>query len=167
MEVKVEVKLTKKEMFNFMMRHNYTTFGGICGILISLGALVMFIMNFTNDKMSTPYKVALVAIALLFTVIQPIMLYIKSAAQVKNNGSVNKPLIYSFDSTGITISKGDESVTNKYEDVTKIISTKLSVIIYISKYRAFIIPKSCLENSFEEFKQILIDNVNCSSITIK
>src|SRR5574344_480148 len=118
MEVKVEVKLTKKEMFNFMMRHNYTTFGGICGILISLGALVMFIMNFTNDKMSTPYKVALVAIALLFTVIQPIMLYIKSAAQVKNNGSVNKPLIYSFDSTGITISKGDESGTNKYEDVT-------------------------------------------------
>ena len=64
MEVKVEVKLTKKEMFNFLLRHNYTTFGGICGIVLSIGALVMFFLNLGNEKMSVSYKVALIAVAL-------------------------------------------------------------------------------------------------------
>ncbi len=167
MEVKVEVKLTKKEMFNFLLRHNYTTFGGICGIVLSIGALVMFFLNLGNEKMSVSYKVALIAVALLFTVVQPIMLYFKAATQIKNSDAINKPMVYEFNKTGVTITQGEDSVTNKYEDITKVISTKVSVIIYVSKYRAFIIPKASIGEDFETLKDLLVANVKARTVTVK
>lgn len=167
MEVKVEVKLTKKEMFNFLLRHNSTTFGGICGIVLSIGALVMFFLNLGNEKMSVSYKVALIAVALLFTVVQPIMLYFKAATQIKNSDAINKPMVYEFNKTGVTITQGEDSVTNKYEDITKVISTKVSVIIYVSKYRAFIIPKASIGEDFETLKDLLVANVKARTVTVK
>lgn len=167
MEVKVEVKLTKKEMFNFLLRHNYTTFGGICGIVLSIGALVMFFLNLGNEKMSVSYKVALIAVALLFTVVQPIMLYFKAATQIKNSDAINKPMVYEFNKTCVTITQGEDSVTNKYEDITKVISTKVSVIIYVSKYRAFIIPKASIGEDFETLKDLLVANVKARTVTVK
>lgn len=167
MEVKVEVKLTQKEMFNFLLRHNYTTFGGICGIVLSIGALVMFFLNLGNEKMSVSYKVALIAVALLFTVVQPIMLYFKAATQIKNSDAINKPMVYEFNKTGVTITQGEDSVTNKYEDITKVISTKVSVIIYVSKYRAFIIPKASIGEDFETLKDLLVANVKARTVTVK
>lgn len=167
MEVKVEVKLTKKEMFNFLLRHNYTAFGGICGIVLSIGALVMLFLNLGNEKMSVSYKVALIAVALLFTVVQPIMLYFKAATQIKNSDAINKPMVYEFNKTGVTITQGEDSVTNKYEDITKVISTKVSVIIYVSKYRAFIIPKASIGEDFETLKDLLVANVKARTVTVK
>ena len=166
--ITVEAKLTNKEMFNFLMRHNYFSMGGVCGVILSIGALVILFINIKNDEMSNAYKFALIFIGLLFTVIQPVMLYVKATTQVKKSDSVNKALKYEFDEKGFTISLGEEKVAEDYGAVTKIISTKLSVIIYISKYRAFIIPKRDLIENFEAFKELLNKNVkNAKSVSVK
>lgn len=166
--VKIEAKLTKKEMFNFMLRHNYYSLGGVCGVIISIGALVLFFANINNDKINNAYKIALLFVGVLFIVVQPIMLYIKSCKQVKNSGSINKPLVYEFNDREFTISMDEESVSQSYADILKVISTRLSVIIYINRYRAFILPKSCIGENLENLKKLISDNAkNAREITVK
>lgn len=164
----VEARLTNKEMFNFLLRHNYYSLGGVCGLILSIGAIVLAIFNINNTQMNGTYKIALVFVGLLFTVIQPIMLYTKAKAQVKKNDSVNKPLKYTFTEQDFSISMDEESVTQSYEDIIKVISTRLSVIIYINKYRAFILPKSAIGNNMEKLKDLLVQNAkNAKVISVK
>jgi hypothetical protein len=160
MQVTINARLTTKEMFNFLMHHNYRSFGGVTGVLISLGALALFLINITNEEMRIGYKVALLVIGLVYTVIQPIMLYKKAAVQVKTSDSINKPLTYTFDEDGITISLEDEKVSHKYEDVLMIKSTKVSVLVYVTRYRAFILPKRDIGEQFEGLRTILKNNVH-------
>lgn len=167
MDIRVETKLTVKELFDFMIRHFYSTIGGICGVLLSVGALVMFFSNVTNTDMTVAYKVALVFIALLFTVIQPIMLYFKAAGQIKNSEAINGDLVYEFNNSGISISQGENNVSHTYEDVTKVISTRSSIILYINKYRAFIIPKRSIDVQFEDFKNLIVANVDARTVKVK
>lgn len=168
MEVKVEARLSKKEMFNFLVRHNYLRFSGICIIVLGIGALLMLLFNLNNKEMSQSYKFALLFISLLFIVVEPIMLYTKAGKQVKKNDSVNKPLTYVFSESGFSISRDEESVEHKYEDVMKVVSTKLSVLIYMSPYTAFIIPKKNIGDNFENFKKLITDNVrNARAVTVK
>lgn len=111
---------------------------------------------------------ALVFVGLLFTVIQPVMLYTKASSQVKKNDSVNKPLKYTFTDKDFSISVDEDSVTQSYEDIIKVISTKLSVIIYINKYRAFILPKSAIGENMEQLKALLEKNAkNAKVINVK
>lgn len=166
--VTVEVGLTKKEMYNFLLRHNYCSTGGVCGIILSLGAIVLAALNINNPQMNFAYKVALIFVGLLFTVIQPVMLYVKAASQVKKNASVNKPLKYTFTEKDFSIAVDDEQVTQSYEDIVKVVSTKISVIVYINRYRAFILPKSALGKNIEQLKKIFVDNAkNARVISVK
>lgn len=168
MNVTINAKLTTKEMFNFLMYSNYYTFGGITGILLSVGALAVCLININNEQVRIEYKIALFVIGLIYTVIQPIMLYKKAAAQVKNSDSINKPLTYIFDENGITISLGEEKVTHKYEDVFMIKSTRVSVFVYITRYRAFILPKKDIGENMNVFKELLCSNVhNARCVDIK
>ena len=168
MQVNINAKLTTKEMFDFLMHHNYRSFGGVTGVLLSLGALVIFFLNIGNEDMRLAYKVALLVIGLVYTVIQPIMLYKKAATQVKVSDSVNKPLTYTFTDEDLTISLEDEKVTHQYEDVLMIKSTRVSILIYVTVYRAFILPKKDIGDNFEELKDILKRNVkNARCVDIK
>lgn len=167
MEVSVNVKLTKKELFDYMMRHNYSSFGGIVGALLGIGALILFICNVGNKDMNIEYKLALLFVFGLSFIAQPVLLYMKAVTQAKKSEAINKPLEYRFDEKGIKISVEENSVEHEYEAVTKVISTKLSVIIYVSRYNAFIIPKVSLGNQFDDFKKLIEENVKCMKVSVK
>ena len=167
MEVVVKAQLTKKELFNYMLRHNYSTFGGIVGALLGIGAIILFIANVTNDEMNFEYKIALLFVFALAFIVQPVMLYIKASNQAKKNEAINKPLQFKFNEEGITISVEDDSVFHKYDAVTKVISTKLSVIIYVSRYNAFVIPKKVLGDDIETIRMLLKDHCTCMKISVK
>lgn len=167
MEVIVKAKLTKKELFNYMLRHNYSTFGGIVGALLGIGALILFLANITNDEMNFKYKIALLFVFALAFIVQPVMLYIKAANQAKRNEAINKPLEFLFNEDGITISVEQDSVTHGYDAVTKVVSTKLSIIIYVSRYNAFLIPKKDLGENIDILRELLVNNCKCMKVSVK
>lgn len=168
MNVTVDAKLTTKEMYNFLLYSNYCSFGGIVGVIIGLGALVLAGFLMGNDEIRVEYKFALLCIGIIYIFVQPILLYKKAAKQVKTSDSINKPLKYIFDENGITITLGDEKVTHKYDEVFMIKSTKISVFIYITRYRAFILPRKDIGNQMAEFTELLRKNVhNARCINIK
>lgn len=167
MEVKVEVKLTTKELFNFMMYHTYSSFSGYIGILLSVLALLALVYSWNTPAVGILQKSILFLTGILFTVIQPCMLYLKSKKQVKMSESINKPLLYQINGEGITISQDEQKVKTKWDEVIKVTNTKLSVILYVSRVRAFILPKSAIEEQMEDLKNLIRTNAKASYIKLR
>lgn len=137
-EVKVDILLKTSELYRFTMHHTYFSLSGVFSLLISIGALVLFVLNFgAYDSMVT---LALLIIGLTFTVLQPVMLFFKVRKQIKRRDSFAKPLHYEIRPEYIVVSQNDEKVLIEWPEVSKVISTKKAVYIYTSPVRAFIFP---------------------------
>ena len=163
MEIKLSVRLTAKEMFNFMMKHTYGSMSGYIGLILSACAFVGFIMTVTKPEVNVAYKIVLLLTALLFTVIQPITLYKKSKRQVEQNENINKPMEYKFTDAMIQISQGDDHVEYEWNQVIKVASSKLCIFLYVSKYRAFIIPRRVFEDGdMERLRDMIRKNATCA-----
>ncbi len=139
-KIEFDVELAASDLYRFSMRHSYLSISGVFGLFLSVGSLIYLICNFSSlDKTAC---MALAIIGCLFTVVQPIMLYIKSKAQVQRNKNINAPLHYVISEEGITVCQGDEEGTVTWEEVQKSIVTSTALYLYMSPIRAFIFPKT-------------------------
>ena len=157
-EYNISVLMNTKYMYQFLMRHTYFSISGLIGICFSLAALVIFI--FFNQTLTNGQKVLLVFGALLFTVINPLKLWISAMKQTKLNPMFQKPVIYSLKEEEIIVSQGEEVLPIKWEDVAKVIETKEVVTIYLSKVRAFVLPKEFYRDEVSSVKEMIQNKVD-------
>lgn len=142
METQVSVKISPNDMAYFMLRHTYTNYSGIIGVLISLGALVALLLGYgQGDKLRIG---ALVVIACLFTIVNPFLLWFKAVQQVKLVPMFQEPLVYIFGEDTIKIRQGELEDELSWDQVWKVINSKKRLILYVSKARGFIFPKEQL-----------------------
>ena len=167
MQIKLKIELTVKELFDFLISHTYSSFSGYVGVILSICALIGFGYSWDNEAMNPAYKFVLLLTGLLFTVIQPVMLYNKAKAQVKQNEAINKPLEYTITEAGLNVACGEDSVDYDWNQIMKISSTKTSVLIYTSRIRAFVLPKRELAPYMEDFKKIVREKCTATSIKVR
>jgi hypothetical protein len=94
-------------------------------------------------SLSTKYWILLIGGVILLLYL-PWVLFIKSRQQVLGNPVFQQPLHYVLDENGITISQGETSTTQSWDDMVKAVSTSRSIIVYTSRVNATIFPKSQL-----------------------
>ena len=155
--MQIKTKITKDELYEFMMYHNYVSVRGIISVLFSLICLVGSI--FYWQQFSLFEKVIMVFMAAMFTVITPIEYYVRSGRQMKKN--FKDEMTYVFDASGITIRIRDDSSMLPWNEVMKVISTKNLVVVYFTPIRAFIIAKKDIGDKFEELKDMMGENTDC------
>ncbi len=167
MKVKIEVLLKTKDMFAFLMNHTYSSISGFVGIILSACAFIAFVYSVDNPNMTIEYKGVLLVTGLLFTVIQPIMLYYKAGKQLKRNEFFKKPINYSFDEKNVIISQDEDKAEYTWEDVFKITSTKKLVILYLTGSRAFVLPKEAFGEQYSTFREIVYKHSQVSRIKLR
>lgn len=86
MEVKIEVKMTPKIMYDFMMYHTYRSFSGIFGIILGIAAFVMF--GTTLGKTDLSYSIVYCLFGVWFIVYLPVSLYTKSKKAGRKKRSI-------------------------------------------------------------------------------
>ena len=79
-DIEFDVELTAKDLYRFSMRHTYSGVSGIFGVVISLACWIILAVRF--GALDTTAKLALFIIGCLFTIVQPVMLYGKSAGKI-------------------------------------------------------------------------------------
>lgn len=147
------VKISANDMAYFMLRHTYTSYSGIIGVIISLGALGLLCLGYGNgDKFRTG---ALILIACLFTVVNPFLLWFKAFQQVKLTPAFQEPLCYTFEEDAIRITQGELADALGWENVWKVIHGKKRIILYVSKARGFIFPKEQLGDKLPQILAFL------------
>jgi hypothetical protein len=155
--INVKVKIDTKDLYEFLMHNNYVSFRGVISILFSVMAIIGTILYWKD--FSNFYKVFMIVLSMLFTVIVPVEYYIRARRQAKKG--FTEEFNYDFDEVGITITRGEESSSLKWSEVMKVVSTKNLVIVYFTPVRAFILPKRSLGNNFEDLKIIMEAKTSC------
>ncbi len=165
-EVKFSVQITVKDMFTFLFHHSYRGIPLIADAIVTFGAIGLLIAGFgKGDAVKT---IALIFVALLFTVVHPLQLYNRARKQVLRNEVFKKPLDYVLTDEGITLSQGEEAQSFTWEDVFQIREYKSQILVYTGRMYACIWPKRALtecENEVRElFKAHLSEKVAGKSI---
>lgn len=136
--IECKILLKAKDMRHFMFRHNYTSISGWFGILISIIALVMVILGF--NVYGVIQKVVLILLALLFTVIQPLQIVLRSKQQIKRQDMFQDTLTYNLCKEGILVRQADQHVNVPWDTISKVVYTSKAIFVYTSPVRAFIFP---------------------------
>ncbi|MCM1044875.1 MAG: YcxB family protein [Candidatus Gastranaerophilales bacterium] len=130
--VELDIKIDAGDLYNYNLRHAYNNASGIMGS--ALGALMLIVGAGRGQWIFVIGGAAL----LLYL---PWTLFLRSRQQLMNNPAFKNTLHYVLDDQGITISQGEESATQSWEDMVKAVSTGRSIIVYTSKVNATIFPK--------------------------
>ena len=131
--VEVEVSLTPGDLYDFNLKHSYSNLAGILSTAVGLVGVAYGIY-------AKYWILAIVgAILVAYT---PLVLLFRSHQTFNLSPAMKKPLKYTFDDTGLTVSQGENSTTFEWKDIVKAVSTGRSIIIYTTRYNATIVPRS-------------------------
>ncbi|MDD6401095.1 MAG: YcxB family protein [Lachnospiraceae bacterium] len=134
------VTMNFSALYSYILNTNYRSVPGIMGLALSAGAIVLLIVGW--DKLYIGRKIMIIIVALIFTVINPLMLALKTLQQLKLSPSYKKPLDYTFHNEGITISQGEISQSIEWSNIYRLMMTKKMLAIYTNRINAFVIPLS-------------------------
>lgn len=133
--VEFSVKIQAKDLYDFMLKHHYSTAGGILGS--GMGA-VCILVGYNRRE----WLFVILGLIVLFYL--PVSLYMKSKQQALLNPVFKTPLQYSMTEEGITVSQGETSQLVAWDMIDRAISTQRSIILYTSRINAMIFPKDQL-----------------------
>ena len=152
MSVKVKVEMKEEYLYDFMVRHNYTSIGGIFGVLVGILGIILGVLNFQKGDIGM--TVLWLFFAVYFLVVTPFSFKKKAKIQM-NTPRFETPLDCEFTQEGIVVRQGEEEETTAWEFIRKAIRTKHSLILYSGRMRAFIFPKECIGEKYEDVVNII------------
>ena len=132
MELEFDVKITPNDLYDYMMFHTYSGMSGIVGTVCGLFLIVVYLMG---------YQIWYLIAGLIVILYLPWTLFLRSRKQYLANASFKQPLHYFINDEGITISQGEVSETQSWENMYKAVSTFGSIVVYTSRVNASIFPK--------------------------
>lgn len=153
-----DVKISDKDLYDYMMVHSYNSASGILGSC--LGGLMVVV------ALSKGHWIYLICGVVLLLYL-PFNLKAKSKQQILNNPTFKENLHYKLDDEGITISQGEQSQSHKWEDMYKAISTNRSIIVYTSKVSATIFPRKQLDGDVVKVIEMISTHMPPKKVKIR
>lgn len=158
MELELDIRVTPKAMYDYLLHHTYTSMSGLLGTIVGVFLIMAFL--------STKYPIYLIA-GVVIILYLPYTLWIKANQQVHNTPAFKEPLHYKMTDEGIEVSQGESKENQKWEDCYKAISTNQSIIIYTSKVTASIFPKSDLGEKRVALIEMISTHMDPKKVKIK
>ena len=152
MKVEFKVKLTRKEMFAFLINNAYRKPMGVISFLFGIGCFA--VAGITCTQMGLQSTLLLILLGSIYTIIQPIMLWKSAGRQIAKNPVYKEELSYSFDDKGITVSQGESVTAKGWEECYKVADYGKVVIIYITVNNGIILPKAAIGSQYGEFVKL-------------
>ena len=164
MNIKFEVKMTQKIMYNFLLHHAYNSIsvliGNVFGVLV---AALGFSMVSADSAQGFLY-VVLGAAVLVYT---PFSLYLSAKRQMTASEVFRDKIVYTVSEEGLTSSQNDTTTQAGWDSMMKVVSTSISIIIYTGKNRATILPKEAMGEQYENVIQMISTHLEPSKVKIK
>lgn len=164
-EITVEVKIDVGDMYNFFMYHTYSKMSGVFSIIFGFAMIGLMFLTYGQVPIGQSYLYVLFGI--FFIIFNPINFYAKAYKLVKKTPMFQESIFYTFNQEGITTKQNKESATVKWEEVQKVVHSKRSIIVYVSRVRANIIPKQAIGDNYNSLLEIIRNNVESVKVKIK
>lgn len=158
MELEFDVKINSSVLYDYMMRHTYYSASGLIGTAVGALLVCSFFMG-----MGVLYLI-LGGIVLLYL---PASLYLKARTQAAMTPAFQKPLHYKLTEEGVEVSQGEDMALTEWSAMYRAVSTSRSIILYTSRYNAFIFPKKDLGDRLNSLIQIILMNMTPNKVKIR
>lgn len=155
--IKAELKINQLDLYAFLMYHSYCSTAGIIAALLSVFCLVQGIVQVAAGDTDSMTAV-LIFIGVWFLVFNPLTMLGKSATQLKQNPSMQKPITYIFTDKGMIQQQGDIQTGCRWNQITKAVFLKRIWILYAGKVRGSILPVEQLGEHQETLKALIKAN---------
>ena len=153
MKYNIKLKITNEDIYNSslnFLKSSKTFYFDIIFNIVAFAALYYTIYNGAFFRFDSFRKILIIICPLIFPVIQPIILYIKSF----NNINLNTEIELEFNENNIIIMSSKEHVTINYIDVYNFIKFKNMHVLMYDSVHGQIIPDRFLtfyKNEFYNF----------------
>ena len=156
--LELDVKIESGDLYDYMIAHTYNSASGIigscCGALLVVGALMM-------------KKWLFLIAGIVVLLYLPWTLYLKCKRQVLLNPAFKNPLHFVLDENGVTVSQGEETQSQAWENMYKATSTNRSIIIYTSPVNATILPRRVLGENVSQCIEIISTHMPPNKVKIR
>ena len=143
-KLEFDIKLNEKDIWIFSLYSSNRAYLGIFNALFTLASLYVLVSTWGESGISR--KLVFLACALMFSVIQPAILYLKAARQAKTE-TIKK---------GFRLELSEENVvTASWEEVYKTMIRKNMIVIYFAPLRGYLIPARYFEGNREKLEALL------------
>lgn len=141
---KSEVKAS--DFWKLSMYKTYHNIAGICNIVFTV-AMIALLLHFWNR--ASDLGIGLIVFGcLLFPVIQPVCVYLRSQKQAEE---IPKDLELAFDDSGIYVTTGGAEEKIRWNKVGNIIKQRDMLVIYTDDRHGYILMQRTLGDLSEEF----------------
>ncbi|MCI9570506.1 MAG: YcxB family protein [Lachnospiraceae bacterium] len=154
--MKISVKMTARDLFLFSMYNSWFGATGILNLIFSVGAL--FLLIFTWGQNNMYQRALLIFCALVFTVVQPIMLHFKSQKQAEQIG-FSTPINLTLTDEKIAVEQAGVEGDLTWNHVWKVIRLKSMFILKMGPAQGYLIPNRSIEGREDEFAAVLKRNL--------
>lgn len=163
-DIRFTVTMKTGYIFEFLYINSYGGYRALINYGFSAVAVVALIFGYGDSPMSL---IALIALASLFTVVNPSLLLLKAWRQTKTNPGFSKPVDYVFNKNGITLSQDGQSQEAPWEIVLLAQETLKSIILFTGNNNATILPKDCIGSELGAFKDLLREMCPAGCVKLK
>lgn len=158
MEIEFDVKITANVLYDYMLRHTYSSLSGIIGSVVGVLILILFASN------RQPICLIIGVVILLYL---PWTLFIRSRQQALATPAFKKPLHYRLTDEGIEVSQDDTVEQMGWDGMVKAVSTANSIIVYTTKTNACIFPKKDLGDKKYKVIEIISTHMPAGKVKIR
>lgn len=158
-KIKIDMKLNAKDIWLFSMYHSNRGFLLIFNVLFT--AVMYYYMITSWNKIDTPRKILFLVLANMFLIIQPAMLYLKSAKQARSE-AIRAGLSLEMNDEGIVVSSKGESVDFKWESGFRSRIVPGIIIIYVDAVRGYLLPDRYIKENKEKIVAVLKEKTRVS-----
>lgn len=157
-EIEFDVQMDAKILYDYLVYHSYSgAFTIMASCIGALGILVGLNMNY-------PIYILLGVLIIFYT---PVNLKFAAARNMTLNETYKKPLHYSVDGQGISVSQGELEETISWDKCTKAVSTRQSILVYTGKKNAFVFPRKQLGDNLSGLIGVLASNMDPKKVRIR
>ena len=158
-KIKIDMQLNAKDIWLFSMYHSNRGFLLIFNVLFTV---VMYYYMITSwNKIDTPRKIMFVLLANMFLIIQPAMLYLKSAKQARSE-AIRAGLSLEMNEEGIVVSSKGESIDFKWENGFRSRIVPGIIIIYVDAVRGYLLPDRYTKENKDKIVAVLKEKTRVS-----
>lgn len=150
------VKLTAKDLWKFSLYHSNKGMLGIFNVIFSLAAIFLLVTTWGSN--TAMYRALLVICALMFTVWQPFLLYLKAARQSKSP-VIQNPMNLSFSREGVVVTQGTERLELIWENIGRVERIRGMMIVYMDKVHAYLLPDSITGEKREALSELFLESL--------
>lgn len=147
-ELKFEMHLTAKNLWQFSMYHANGGMQGIFNVIFTVAPL--FLLAARWSTLTVSYRLLLVGCAMIFTVLQPLLLYNKARRQAKAP-VIRMPMFLTFREKGLLVEQSDQKAEFTWDQIARVSRKPTMIILYMDRVHAYLLPKDALGDQEEAF----------------